>query len=288
MESSPAGKTARESGSIQQGEIALSYLFLRPHPVKATVMIVHGINDHKGRYLDLQENLAAGGFASLAYDQRGFGASGGRRTDVDHYEAYLSDLKAMLHLIREASPEKPTFLLGHSLGGLISATFCIDFPRRDFPEGISGLILSSPAYEVRPLPFGLEHLVTFLSRVVPGVSIPYSACSHQRSHDPAVASAVAVDPLIVTSATPRFYVQFRKMNRYFQAHADRIDFPTLILQAGADTIVTPHGARVLYNRLKNPKKKLLWYDGFYHEVFHESDRFRVMSDLTGWLDSQLL
>lgn len=273
----------KKEGNLQQGGIRLSYAALVPPSALAIVLIVHGINDHKGRYALLQDELAVAGFGSFAYDQRGFGLSGGKRADVARYQDFHDDLKVVLSLLRNTCPAVPVFLLGHSLGGLVSATFCINNP-----GAVDGLVLSSPAYCVGPLPFHLEFLAYLIYFVMPSVSIRYSSLHHRRSHDPEVVRAVAADPLIVAKATPRFYFQFRKMNRYLQENAARIDVPTLILQAGDDEIVVPEGAKVLYACLKNPKKKLLWYEGFYHEIFHEIGRKKVVADLIEWLNERCL
>lgn len=273
----------RKEGNLKQGEMALSYAALVPPSALAAVLIVHGMNDHKGRYALLQSELAEAGFASFAYDQRGFGLSGGKRADVVRYQDFHDDLKAVLSLLRNTCPDVPVFLLGHSLGGLVSATFCIDNP-----EAVDGLVLSSPAYRVGSIPFHLEFWVYLIYFVMPSVSIRYPSRNHRRSHDPEVLRAVGADPLIVAKATPRFYFQFRKMNRYLQENAAGIDVPTLILQAGDDEIVVPEGAKVLYACLKNPKKKLLWYDGFYHEIFHEIGREKVVADLIVWLNERCL
>jgi len=273
------GVIASREASIQREDMMLAYAAMVPHVSKAVVLIVHGINDHKGRYALLQEDLAEAGYTSFAFDQRGFGLSGGKRADVVRYQDYHDDLSAILDLIRRECPNECIFLLGHSLGGLISATYCIEHP-----GVVEGLVLSSPAFEVPSLPFHLEVLGKLLYYLMPTVSIRYPSLHRKRSHDPAVVNAVAKDPLIVVKATPRFYMQYRSMKTYFQKHADQIDLPTLILQAGDDVIVSPEGAKVLFERLKNPKKKLLWYDGFYHEVFHEIARTKVVKDLIEWLD----
>ncbi len=282
MKTPQNGVTTKTEGRIQQGEISLSFSVVNPIVSKAIVLIIHGINDHRGRYALLQENLAEADFSSLAYDQRGFGTSGGKHADVARYQDYHDDLKAVLLFLRTEYPDAPVFILGHSLGGLISATYCIDNP-----GVVDGLVLSSPAFEVPSLPFHLELLGYLLYFLMPTVSIRYPSLHHKRSHDPAVVNSVLEDPLIIVQATPRFYIQFRKMNHYFQKNVEKIDLPTLILQAGDDAIVSPEGAKILFERLKYPKKKLVWYDGFYHEVFHEIARKKVVTDLIQWLEEML-
>ena len=267
-------------GLFDRGAITLSYTALIPDASKGTLIILHGVNDHKGRYLSLQEKLAKAGFANYAYDQRGFGISGGRRTDIARYQDYLYDLKAVVAFTRKAHPNQPIIIIGHSLGGTVAATFCIDFPQE-----ADGLVLSAPAYDVPRLPLYLESAACLLNLLLPTWSIRYASPSGTRSRDPAVDRAVQEDPLITTKGTPRFYIQFRKMNHHLRQHAERITVPTLILQGSADTTIRPEGARTLYKRLKNPRKKLIWYEGFYHEVFHEIGRDRVIADVTAWLES---
>ena len=264
---------------LDRGAISLSYTALIPKSSKATLVIVHGINDHRGRYLSLQENLAHAGFTTFAYDQRGFGNSGGRRSDIGRYQDFHYDLKAVLAFARKEDPHHPIFIIGHSFGGVVAATFCIDFPRE-----VDGLILSAPAYDVPHLPFYLECIAYLLNFLMPTLAIRYPSPSGTRSHDPTVDRAILEDPLISTRGTPRFYSQFRKMNRHFQKDVEKILLPTLILQGGADPTVRPGGAKTLFQRLKNPDKKLLWYEDFYHEVFHEIGREKVLSDLLAWLE----
>jgi alpha-beta hydrolase superfamily lysophospholipase len=120
--------------------------------------------------------------------------------------------------------------------------------------------------------------------VTPTLALPYPSTKGKRSREPSVDLSVASDPLIVNKGTPRFYAEFRKMNRYLQENVEQIVLPTLILQGGADEIVSPEGARHLHLRLTNSEKKLITYEDHYHEVFNEIEREKVVSDLVSWLD----
>ncbi|MFQ5596449.1 MAG: alpha/beta hydrolase [Nitrospiria bacterium] len=271
-----------KNATIQRGKVALAYTLIHPVPSKAAAIILHGLNDHKGRYRHLQEGLARAGYSSLAYDQRGFGLSDGKRADVADYREFFEDLSAIVKLLRKEHPHIQVVLIGHSLGGAIAAAYCIDHPNET-----DGLVLSSPAYDVPMLPFPLEPLAHLLYKCMPGAAFPYPNPDGKRSRDPAIDIAVAKDPLIAVKGTPRFYVEFRKMNRYLQEHAQAITLPTLILQGGADSIVRAEGARALFRRLGHPKNHLHWYEGFYHEVFHEIGHEGVIADLVGWLETAL-
>ena len=68
------------------------------------------------------------------------------------------------------------------------------------------------------------------------------------------------------------------------AEANRITLPILILQGGADRLVDPSGANALYEKVSSTDKKVIVYDGFFHEVFNEPERDRVLTDVERWLE----
>ncbi len=271
------------AGFIQRNETALSYCALLPQVPKTVLVIVHGLSEHKGRYFRLQNDLARAGFGSYAYDQRGFGRSDGPRTYVERYTDFFLDLKEVIGFVRRAHPGSKVVILAHSFGGAVAATFCIDHPA----EG-DGLVLSAPAYDVPSLPFRLELLSYLMNPFFPTRSIRYQSDPHLLSHDPEIGAAFKSDPLVQSAGTPRFYMEFRKMNARLHRFAGKIVVPTLILQGSEDGIVIPRGARLLYERIGAQRKKLIWYEGFYHEVFNEIGRERVIGDLIGWLEENMI
>lgn len=278
MRGARTDRTVEQAGFIQRNDTALSYAALLPENSKAILVIVHGLSEHKGRYLLLQRDLARAGFGSYAYDQRGFGESNGARTYVERYTDFFLDLKAVIGFVRGRHPGVKVVILAHSFGGAVGASFCIDYP-----DQADGLVLSAPAYDLPSLPFRLQLLGYLLNPFFPTRSIRYRSEPEKLSHDPEIGIAFMRDPLVQQAGTPRFYVEFRKMNNRLHREAARIVIPTLILQGSEDRIVIPEGARLLYDRVGSADKKLLWYEGFYHEVFNEIGRERVVADLIAWL-----
>lgn len=269
-----------QSGSIWHGTIQLSYSAMLPETPQLALILIHGLSEHKGRYRALQKTLAEAGHAVYAYDQRGFGQSGGVRTHVERYADYFLDLKEVIAFVRVRHPGLKIILIGHSLGGLVSATFCVEFP-----DEVEGLILSAPAYDVFPLPRLLEGMARLMNHLLPNRPIRYVSAPEKLSHDPEVVAAFRRDPLVQSAATPRFYAEFCKMNRVLHQKAGQIQRPTLILQGSADTLVRPQGARALFHQIQSREKQIRWYEGFLHEPFNEIGRERVIADVIGWLKS---
>ncbi|HLG21576.1 MAG TPA: lysophospholipase [Candidatus Manganitrophaceae bacterium] len=265
-------------GSIGRDLFPLSYHAVLPNPLKALLIVVHGLSEHKGRYRRLQRDLASEGYGTYAYDQRGFGLSGGARTYVRAHTDFLFDLKKVFEFVRGRHPGLKVALMGHSFGGAVAASFCAEYPSE-----ADGLALSAPAYKVPSLPLRLELLGYLLNHLMPARAIRYQSEPKYLSRDPEIGAAFRSDPLVQQAGTPRFYIEFRKMNRRLRREAEKIAVPTLILQGTEDRIVIPQGAQALYNRLTTPHKRLIWYEGFYHEVFNEIGRERVIADLISWL-----
>ena len=111
---------------------------------RAEVLLVHGFIEHGGRYAPTAEALARRGYAVSVMDLRGHGKSHGPRCSIRSFDEYVDDLDCFFDRVIGRAAEKPVFVLGHSLGGLIAVSWCI----RRQPK-LGGLILSGPALQVR-------------------------------------------------------------------------------------------------------------------------------------------
>lgn len=241
------------------------------------------MSEHKGRYRPLQHLLAEAGVATFALDLRGFGESGAPRTHVDSFHQYLDDLSLAVEYLRSEYPLLPLFLIGHSMGGLISLTYCI----RDRPV-LGALIVSAPVVLHPPPPLRIRVLAYLLTRLMPRHYFVYRNQVQNFSHDPKVIEAFKNDPLCQNAGTPRFYTELQRMRRYLLQEASRLSLPILILQGTGDTIVLPQGARLLYERVSSSDRRLIEYEGFYHEPFNELGREQVFADILAWLNARIL
>jgi alpha-beta hydrolase superfamily lysophospholipase len=86
-------------------------------PPLGGVVILHGAGSCKENHHDFARAALAAGFAALAFDQRGHGASGGR---LD--ARALDDIAAMAALLRERMGDRraPLALRGSSMGGYLA------------------------------------------------------------------------------------------------------------------------------------------------------------------------
>src|SRR5947209_15117376 len=89
----------------------------------SSLLIIHGLAEHSGRYEHTGQAFTAAGIDTWALDLRGCGASSGRRAYVQHWDDYLDDVDTELEAIRSSGP--PVVLLGHSLGALVALSYAL-------------------------------------------------------------------------------------------------------------------------------------------------------------------
>ena len=87
---------------------------------KAVLLIVHGLAEHSGRYMNVVNHFVPLNFAVYGIDHIGHGKSEGTRVHVERFRDYTETLKIYFDMVRAWHPEEPIFLVGHSLGARIT------------------------------------------------------------------------------------------------------------------------------------------------------------------------
>lgn len=245
----------------------------------AVLALLHGYGEHGGRYRELAAELAEHGLAVHVYDLRGHGLSGGRRGHISRFSDYLNDTAVYLDAVRGDDPGLPLFLLGHSMGGLIAASFV-----EQRPAGFAGLVLSAPflrlALEVPPLRI---HAARIISVVAPTFDVGNTLDAAGLSHDEAVVAAYRIDPLNHFKATARWAAEVLVAQRAALAAARDIALPLLVMYGSADPVADPAAAHELFAAASAADKSEHVYPAYYHEIFNETGREAPVADLLAWL-----
>ena len=112
---------------------------------RGTIYLSHGYAEHCGRYQATAEALANLGYTVVALDHQGHGQREGDRGHLVSMNAVVADLLQLVRVVPPAA-NKPAFLLGHSMGGLIALLATM----RATPGTFRGVVLSAPAISMDP------------------------------------------------------------------------------------------------------------------------------------------
>jgi acylglycerol lipase len=254
-------------------------LLIRHWPVPsgepwATMLLVHGLAEHSGRYEHVGVQLAAAGIDPHAFDQRGFGASGGPRASIDRWSQFHDDLEERVSALRSIAPARPVVLFGHSLGGLISLGYVLDGRAR--PDL---LVLSAPAIGAS-IPLWQRLLVGSLRRVAPGMLLANRLDTNDLSSDPEVRARYVADPLNQHKSTVRFAHAAFGEQRRVAASLDRLSLPTLVVHGALDRLVPTESSAALEGRSGVTRRV---YPDARHEVHNESVGPREVDDIVAWV-----
>ena len=182
------GKEFQVSGSTDTGEEATpsQSLLLRvmspptENPPVGCLLLVHGMNEHIGRYEDVahffsQQFMVAGfdyyahGLSNPVLQQadRALSDGAGRQDVSDAYLAQtpLDDLapmrrdldRAIIETVRicdmQYKKNKPVFIVAHSLGALVTASYMLQPQAADGPVSrIAGVVFLGPGFAVSEVP----------------------------------------------------------------------------------------------------------------------------------------
>lgn len=250
---------------------------------RAVLLIVHGLAEHSGRYGNVVNYFVPLGYAVYGIDHLGHGKSDGKRVYVERFNDYTNTLKVYFDKIRGWQPDKPIFLVGHSMGGLISAVYLLDHQSE-----LAGAVLSGPAVKIpKHVTPAILLMGKMLSSLIPKFGL-LALSADGVSRDPAVVQAYVGDPLVHRGkATARLAAGMLKAMQTVSGQAAKITLPIMIVQGSADRLVDPAGARMLYGAVSSVDKEIRIYDGLYHEVFNEPEHEKVLRDVKIWLEAHL-
>jgi len=261
----------------------------------ALVQIIHGAQEHKGRYYELAEFLKNHGYTVILSDIRGHGESISKDIPqgyMDSLEQVIADQKQITDTVKSLYPGKPLYLYGHSLGSLFARCYLQEHDNEieklilsgtvDYRSNVKAGVLLTRLFTLISGKHGhsrlLDHLLGINGKDDSWVSVN-AANREQRRNDPHFFTSYenAASMTIATSnLTQRDFAKFKCQN------------PNLkILSITGEHDPIPGGPKGLDSSIKalekvgykNIENKV--YKGLRHEVIHEeeSEKQKVFTDL---------
>jgi alpha/beta superfamily hydrolase len=176
----PAGKLECEAKAAA-ADVARDVVAVICHPLSTD-----GGSMHNKVVTMVERSLRESGVDTVVFNFRSVGRSEGE-FDQGHGES--DDLAAVVDETRRVCPEEvPLILFGHSLGGLVAASFVARGVRP-----VDALVLSSPGLDPG-LDAAQKLLLAVLPRIAPNLRVGNGIDSGDISHDRAVVQAYRDDP----------------------------------------------------------------------------------------------
>jgi lysophospholipase len=249
---------------------------------QAVVVLVHGTGEHYGRYEHVAAFLNEHGFDVYTGDLPGWGHSAGRKGHIDSFEQYLDTVRVWVDEALNASQGiRPVFLLGHSLGGLVATRFVQSYGRK---REIKGLVLTSPCLKLKlAVPAWKEQLAQWLDRVWPTLAMPNGITPDMVSRDRVVQAAYSSDPLNYSKVSVRWFQELNRAMAQAWQERDRLDIPTLVLQAGDDRLIDADAIERFVEGMGGDAAFHRFPD-LRHEVLNEPEREQVMQWMVRWMN----
>jgi alpha-beta hydrolase superfamily lysophospholipase len=280
-------------------------------PPRATIQIAHGMGEHAARYDRLGSVLAAQGYLVVADDHRGHGhtAAPDALGDIgtDGWNRMIADLAEINAWLAAEAPGVPRVLLGHSMGAMLSQQYV-------YRHGgtLDALVLSGSPGMGAALGLFVSHTIARFERWRRGATAESPLLQQMLfgksnegfegstgfewlSRDEVEVAKYAADPLcgfvLRTGGLCDLFAGAREA-RSRRRHETIPKALPIYVFAGADDPVHGGGTGIerllaAYGRagLENVEARL--YPGGRHEMFNETNRDEVVSDLLAWFDRVL-
>lgn len=292
---------------------------VRPHTLfepdgecVASMVVVHGMSEHRHRYAEFAKQLNRSGVAVLTFDLRGHGESVDDEQEFGFFGhengwlCMLEDIDEMAKWMGNKYPDVPLVIFGHSMGSMLVRSYI-----KRYGTGYDGVILcGAPNYNKAAKAGSLLARVMcriqgnkaqnpLLRRMVDG------SAAGAMKNDPDKAAWLSrneqnrrnyeADPLCGFGFTNRGYADMLFGNydmhgiKGWQANVNK---PVLITVGSddpctggekgvADTTNTLHMAGYRDVEVKR-------YEGYRHEILNEDEKEIVGRDIIAWLNNKLI
>jgi acylglycerol lipase len=264
-----------------------------PAAARGIVVALHGMGSAAGEFAPLGEFLSARGWVVVAPNQRGNGHDPvvERRGHGFAYSSYRRDVLAFLQAARAGREDLPLFLLGESMGGLLSVCYLTDAEFTATCSDCRGVILCAPVFELRrPTPLLVRRLLRLIAWCFPRWVIPPSLFIHGKTapvpltRDSVYQEYTLTAPHRVWRFTVSFTAGVDRLMECSRQKAGLLRTPLLVLGGEDDIFISPQQLRTWFAQAGSPDKTLQVFNGSKHLLLHELNTLEVLEKIESWIE----
>jgi alpha-beta hydrolase superfamily lysophospholipase len=257
-------------------------LWSAPEP-RAVFLLVHGLGAHSGRWEAMAGFFTGKGISSYAVELRDPRLPDNAPGEEGYFGDYFRKVLSVYQAALKDNPSKKVFLIGESMGALIS--FLLAALK---PGLFSGLICMSPAFgnRLRLSPYDcLKISISMFSPQKAHFKLPFNSAMCTR--DAAYRDIMDSDPREYRAVPVKLLLEILAAQiRAGKAKKD-VAIPTLFLIAGQDRISDPVPAGKIYNGMASRDKTLVEFPGMYHALSIDTGRESVFEEILKWVEKRL-
>lgn len=274
---------------VNKNELKIHCSYWRPNDnteIRGLVFICHGFGEHLQWYEDLALRLTATGLLAFGHDHAGHGRSEGVRGYVESVDDYVVDVLKHCDDVRAGYPGLPCFIVGHSMGGMITIKSAMSRPQYFAGVVLMGPLIKANSEEATAPKIYLARLV---SRILPYLAVAKLKLDHV-TRDEEMKSRLRKDPLRYQGGVrARWAIACIDALVYIENHLPEVEWPFLILHGGKDLLCDIEGSKTLYDKAKSTDKSFKMLPDAYHHLYLEypSVRHEALQDTVDWITARI-
>ncbi|WP_262250205.1 alpha/beta fold hydrolase [Parapedobacter soli] len=278
--------------------------------IKAAVLILHGMQEHSGRYENFANYLKTNDYAVLTYDHIGHGRTAKTKAALGFFRAddpggcLVEDAERMLRFMAQRFAGESLILMGHSMGSFVARLLL-----KRVPQYVAGAILMGTGGP-NPLAALIRPVLAIANLIAPQrrseqlnelfLRINNRKFRHENPND-------GTNWLSADLANRRAFLQDElcgvnfSNNAFFGLISINVEATKsnwaeslpknmpLLFVSGANDPIGDFGKGVVktVNALRKrgfERVELKLYPGMRHEILNEGDRKLVFEDIVAWLE----
>ncbi|WP_367914305.1 lysophospholipase [Leadbetterella sp. DM7] len=251
-------------------------------PAKASLVLIHGMGEHSGRYRHFAEYFTGNGVNVYAVDLFGHGRTEGTKGHTPRIDDYLWQVDFLVGMIGQLG--LPLFIYGHSMGGGVVLNYLFKKNPR-----VAGVIVSAPAIEPG---FEISRSRMTVGRIgrklFPSLTQKNGLDVNGISRDPAVINAYHADPLVHDVISAEVGMGVLDWGRWLvNLQRDAVAVSLLIMHGDKDMLTNPDASRKFAAKFMSGDVTFRLWKDFFHELHNEPGKEEVFRYVLNWIMARL-
>ncbi len=183
------------------------------------------------------------------------------------YQDWLASVEDGWHLLHGVTER--IFVLGLSMGGVLSLSFAANFP-------IAGVVVMASPYEMpSKLAKTLGKMLLPLSKVMPKMV---------KAEDKWFNPEMEKDHVCYPEDPVRPGYELLKLLKYMHSLLPTLNVPALVIHTRDDIHILPENAEMLFENIGGPDKEHIWVENTSHNLVRDGDTLKVFQPVAEFIE----